>query len=38
MEGSMIGWICFRFIWNITGELREKMAAWKDSRTADLED
>lgn len=35
---AFLSWICFRFIWNITGELREKIVAWKDSRTADLED
>lgn len=35
---AFLSWICFRFIWNITSDLRAKISAWKDSRTTDLED
>ncbi|MEY8371119.1 MFS transporter [Aerococcaceae bacterium 50-4] len=35
---AFLSWICFRFIWNITGELRAEISAWKDSRTTELED
>lgn len=35
---AFLSWICFRFIWNITDELRAEIAAWKDKRTTDLED
>ena len=34
---AMGSWIAFRFIWDITPEKREKMAAWKAERAAKLE-
>lgn len=30
-------WACFKFIWNIEGDLRDKLTLWKDSRTEDIE-
>lgn len=35
---AFLSWLCFRFIWNITADLRAKISAWKESRTTDLED
>ena len=29
---AMGSWIVFRFVWNITPELKEKMARWRDSK------
>jgi hypothetical protein len=31
---GMGSWLAFRFIWDITPEKREKMAAWKAERAA----
>ena len=34
---AMGSWVAFRFIWDITPEKREKMAAWKAERAAAAE-
>lgn len=31
-------WLCFKFIWNIEGDLRKELTAWKDKRTVDVDD
>lgn len=30
-------WACFKFIWHLEGDLRDKLTLWKDSKTADVE-
>lgn len=29
-------WLCFKFIWNIEGDLRKELTLWKDKRTVDV--
>lgn len=30
-------WACFKFIWHLEGDLRDKLTLWKNSKTADVE-
>lgn len=31
---ALCSWLCFTFIWNINGDVRAKMAAWKEAKAA----